>query len=120
MGTTVRFWSTNVGFALIQNASYTLNQKHYIQLEQTLNTSNPLTISYWNTLMDKYTGIYGDEIAGRIASKSISGPLSQQASLISNMEIFTYLGILGMLVTGLIFLFGPAKTLFMRLRIPYL
>ncbi|MGJ1414278.1 MFS transporter [Sphingobacterium multivorum] len=120
MGTTVRFWGTNVGFALIQNASYTLNQKHYIQLEQTLNTSNPLTINYWNTLMDKYTGIYGDHIAGRIASKSISGTLSQQASLISNMEIFTYLGILGMLVTGLIFLFGPAKTLFMRLRMPYL
>jgi hypothetical protein len=120
MGTTVRFWGTNVGFALIQNASYTLNQKHYIQLEQTLNTSNPLTINYWNTLMEKYTGIYGDQIAGRIASKSISGTLSQQASLISNMEIFTYLGILGMLITGLIFLFGPAKTLFMRLRMPYL
>ena len=120
MGTTVRFWSTNIGFALIQNATYELNQKHYIQLEQTLDTSSPQTINYWSTLMEKYTGLYGDQMANRIASKSLSASLSQQASLISNMEIFTYLGMLGMLITVLIFLFGPAKTLFMRLRIPYL
>lgn len=120
MGTTVRFWSTNIGFALIQNVSYTLNQKHYIQIEQTLNASNPITANYWNSLVDKYIGLYGNQMATHIASKSLSGTISQQASLVSNMEIFTYFGILGALITILIFLFTPAKTLLIRLKTPYL
>ncbi|MDM1293762.1 MFS transporter [Sphingobacterium sp. N143] len=120
MGTTVRFWSTNIGFSLVQNISYLLNQKHFIQLEQTLNSSAAQTAHYWNTLLDKYTGIHGDLLANQLASKSLSVTVSQQASLISNMEIFTYLGFLGVLITALIFLFGPAKAIFMRLKIPHL
>jgi hypothetical protein len=120
MGTTVRFWSTNIGFALVQNISYTLNQKHFIQLEQHLNTSNPITFVYWSSLVERYLGTYGDQLATNLASKSLQATLSQQASLISNMEIFTYLGILGASITLIIFLFAPAKALFMRLKIPYL
>jgi len=120
MGTSVRFWSTNIGFAFIQNISYILNKKHYNQLEQTLNTGNPLTLNYWNTLIEKYSGLYGDQVANQIVSKSLAESLSQQASLISNMEIFTFLGMLGLVVTGIIFLFGPVKTLYIRLRLPYL
>jgi len=120
MGTTVRFWSTNIGFALIQNISYTLNQKHFIQIEQHLNMSNPITVTYWSALVEKYLGTSSDQLATNLASKSLQATLSQQASLISNMEIFTYLGILGAFITLIIFLFTPAKAMFMRLRIPYL
>jgi len=120
MGTSVRFWSTNIGFALIQNITYTLNQKHFIQIEQHLNTENPITVAYWSALVEKYVGTSSDQLATNLASKSLHATLSQQASLISNMEIFTYLGILGAFITLIIFLFAPAKALFMRLRIPYL
>ncbi len=120
MGTTVRFWSTNIGFALLQNLSYTLNQKHFTQLEQQLNTGSPITTSYWNALVEKYIGTYGDQLANSLAGKSLQTTLSQQASLVSNMEIFTYLGILGTVITSIIFLFGPARALFIRLKIPYL
>ncbi|WP_324757390.1 MFS transporter [Sphingobacterium thalpophilum] len=120
MGTTVRFWSTNMGFALIQNLSYTFNQKHFVQLEQTLNSSNPIIGSYWETLVLNYSGTYGDNLARLLATKKLGATVSQQASLLSNMEIFTYLGILGAAVTCTIFLLGPVKTLFMRLRLPYL
>lgn len=120
MGTTVRFWSTNIGFALTQNISYTLNQKHFIQIEQHLNMSNPITVTYWSALVEKYLGTSSDQLATNLASKSLQATLSQQASLISNMEIFTYLGILGAFITLIIFLFTPAKAMFMRLRIQYL
>ena len=120
MGTTVRFWSTNIGFALFQNISYSLNQKHFIQLQQNLNTSNPIVISYWNSLLGKHLGTSSDQLASNLANKGFQATISQQASLISNMEIFAYLGILGTAITLIIFLFAPAKAFFMRLRMPYL
>jgi hypothetical protein len=88
LGTSMRFWATNFGFAIIQNLTYLLNKKHYSVLQQSLNSSNPLAQTTWNNTMQQFTPQFNDEVASTLTTGKLSAMVNNQALLLSNMEIF--------------------------------
>lgn len=83
LGTSTRFWATNIGFSILQQTNYTFQEKHMTHLQQQLDASNPVVQAAWNRI--------GSSAA---ASQTLHAQLSIQAKLLANMEIFTALAYL--------------------------
>ena len=95
VGTAIRFWTTNISFALLHNVTYLLNQKYTLQLSN--------------------TGTSGGN--SRPTPDQLAGIVQKQALLLSNMEIFTFLLWLALLTAILIFMLSPAKIVFQKLSL---
>lgn len=104
-GTATRFWGNNIGFMVIQELTYNFNQQHTVQLSRFLDFSNSYAISFWNQIIGKYTTSQGAYTADIMASKTVRLAVVKQASLLSNMEIFTLLGYMSLIVVFAIFTF---------------
>lgn len=93
MGTSARFWTTNIGFALMQNATSLLGKKHELLLQQGM-----------------------DVISSAVPSVAVLRLLNKQALLLSNMEVFNALMWLSGLTAFLICCAGPLKLLLSVMR----
>ncbi len=109
MGTTVRFWTTAIGYSIMQNAILYLSLKHADSLSTNFSPTNPIFSTLWNnnfnTNLSKLT--YNDAVS--ITIGGFKSKISAQALLLSNMEIFTVLFWIALLTTIVILIYKPAK-----------
>ena len=102
-GTTIRFWTTTIGYAIMQNAMFYLTTKNQNMMTKNMDISNPIFQNEWNALVNKngLTHITNETI--NMSAAIMKSRLYNQALLISCMELFTALFIMGLcVVIGLI------------------
>lgn len=117
VGTSVRFWTTNIGFAVMQNASFFLNKLHYSHLQQSIVPFSSNVQQVQNGYMRKFLQTHNYQIATMLTNNKLDGMVRKQALLLSNMEIFTSLAALALLTFVLILLMKPSRILFRKLKL---
>lgn len=108
-GTATRFWSSSIGFSIMQNAILHLTTKHQTFLARNLDVTNPLFQSEWNDLYGKYATSHLTNDSISLTVSAIKLKIYNQALLISNIEIFKTLFFVGLIVIFLIILYRPIK-----------
>jgi MFS family permease len=90
----VRFWATGIGFAIMQNAQYILQRKHYIWLQQFISDNYTLAQERLEAGTQAFLAKGFPPIeAQHLALKKISAGIDSQSFLLGNMEIYTVLAI---------------------------
>ncbi|WP_315056787.1 hypothetical protein, partial [Chryseobacterium indoltheticum] len=109
LGTTTRFWTTAIGYALMQNLMLFLTLKHSDALSSEFTDTNPTFSSQWNQL-------FGSNITQLPINESLSltagafkAKINAQAILLSNMEIFTGLFWLALITAFVVLLYHPVR-----------
>lgn len=109
LGTTTRFWTTAIGYALMQNLMLFLTLKHSDNLSYNLTDTNPVFYSQWNQ-------VFGTNISKLPVNESLSvtagvfkAKINAQAMLLSNMEIFTGLFWLALITAFIVLLYHPVR-----------
>ncbi|WP_288441754.1 MFS transporter [uncultured Chryseobacterium sp.] len=109
LGTTTRFWTTAIGYALMQNLMLFLTLKHSDALSANLTDTNPVFYNQWSQ-------IFGANISKLSVNDSLSmttgafkAKITAQSILLSNMEIFTGLFWLALLTAIGLLLYHPVK-----------
>jgi hypothetical protein len=116
MGTTTRFWTTNLGFCIMQNLSYYLNRIHFTNLSSSFIAENPMVEQNYQDAVNQNGATYNGEIATTLANAKFNSRFLAQAQLLTNMEIFTALSILAFIAFILIFTIKPGHLLFKKLK----
>ena len=106
-GTAIRFWSTTIGFALMQNLLLYLSTKYEFLLTKNLDQTHPVFQGAWSSLMDNWSAAHLENDAVHLSVMTLKAKLAAQALLIANMEIFRWLAIVGFGVFMLILLYRP-------------
>ncbi len=117
MGTSVRFWTTNIGFAVMQNASFFLNKVHYSNLQQNIVPYSANVQQVVSGFMRKYLPTHNYQIATMLTNNKLDGMVRKQSILLSNMEIFTYLSYLALFTFLMILLMKPSRILYRKLKL---
>ena len=109
LGTTTRFWTTAIGYALMQNLMLFLTLKHSDALSANLTDTNPVFYNQWSQ-------IFGANISKLPVNDSLSmtagafkAKITAQSILLSNMEIFTGLFWLALITAIGLLLYHPVK-----------
>ncbi|WP_020597317.1 MFS transporter [Spirosoma panaciterrae] len=92
-GVSGRFWGNTLGFCLMQNLQVFFQQKHVSKLQQFVVPESPETQARLAQSAQSYMvkGFSSGE-ADRLALQQVFKAVSRQALLLSNMEIFTFVG----------------------------
>ena len=117
VGTGIRFWSTNIGFAMIHQVTDMLNQKHMLNLTGKMDKSNPQLLDYWNSLLSQFSGSNDARTATELAAKKLYGQVHKQAILLSNMEIFTALAIVSVIGLCYVLFYTHVTSLYKKLLV---
>lgn len=96
-GTTIRFWTTTFGFALMQNLVWYLSTKHEFMLTKNLDLTQPIFQKEWNTIFGKFGSDFLINDAMHLSVAALKTKLAEQALLVANMEIFRGLFIVALI-----------------------
>ncbi len=100
-----RFWATGIGFAIVQNAQYILQRKHYLWLQQYLTPDSYLWATRYDNTVNTFTAKgYPVVQAGQVAVKQLNAAVEAQSFLLSNMEIYTAMAAVALAVALLLML----------------
>lgn len=116
MGTTTRFWFTNISFAIMQNCSYFLNWKHFINLSANLVESNPIVNESYQAMLAQDSQSAYPNFIQSLAHGKLFSMLSLQATLLSAKEIFTVLSLVAFATFILILTIKPSRFLFSKIK----
>lgn len=111
-GTAIRFWSTTIGFSLMQNYMLYATHKYQDLLTKNLDMSSPIFQQEWQALISKFSAVHLPNEAVRLAAASLYKRLNQEALLVANMELFRGLAIFGCLMAFIILVARPIKNKF--------
>ncbi|RTZ46497.1 hypothetical protein EJ377_20170 [Chryseobacterium arthrosphaerae] len=109
LGTTTRFWTTAIGYALMQNLMLFLTLKHSDTLSFNLTDTNPVFYNQWNQLFGRHLSKLPVNESLSLTAGAFKAKITAQAILLSNMEIFTGLFWLAFLTALLLLLYHPVK-----------
>jgi hypothetical protein len=109
MGTTTRFWTTAIGYSLMQNLMLFLTLKHSDTLSYNLTDTNPVFYSQWNQVFGAHLSKLPINESLSLTAGVFKSKITSQATLLSNMEIFTGLFWLAFITALLLLLYHPAK-----------
>ncbi|BAV04584.1 inner membrane component of tripartite multidrug resistance system [Filimonas lacunae] len=116
-GVSGRFWGTNIGFCLLQNAKVFLQRNHYSKLQQFVTPESTETQSRLASLTASFTAKgYTPEAAAQLAYQQINASVSRQSMLLSNMEIYTAIGWALVIVVLLLVLSKPLLFSFHKMK----
>lgn len=105
IGVSGRYWGTNIGFCFIQNAQVFFQTKHYHKFRQFILAESPQTQERITQIQHSFqTKGYSSDNAYQLALQQINNTIQKQDILLSNMEIFTIIGISLLVVVMLILL----------------
>jgi len=117
MGTSVRFWTTNIGFAVMQNTTFIVNKLHYSHLQQSIVPYSPNVQQVVAGYMRKFLSAHNWQTATTLTTGKLDSLVRKQAILLSNMEIFTGLMWLALFTLLMILLMKPSRILFRKLKL---
>ena len=99
VGVAGRFWGSIMGFAMIQNAGLFLQSTHFTKFRQFVLPESPETQMRVEQLTRSFMSKgYTLDDSNKLAIKQIISSVSKQSVLLSNMEIFTAIGYLMLIV----------------------
>jgi DHA2 family multidrug resistance protein len=99
VGVSGRFWGSIAGFAMIQNAGQFLQGIHFTKLRQFVLPESPETQLRVEQITRSFMSKgYTADDSNKLAIKQIISSVSKQSVLLSNMEIFTAIGYLMVIV----------------------
>lgn len=116
-GTAIRFWTTTIGFALMQNASWILGQKHQEILGSHFQATDTFFSDVWNKRFALNLGNHLSQDAEQLTAISFQNQINSQAMLLSNSEIFMALFWFGIFTTVAIIFYDPIKKIYTDLFI---
>ena len=92
-GVAGRFWGSTIGFCIMQNAQVYLTQFHTLKLNRFVLPESPETQNRLQQAIQSFIAKgYTEEDASKLAVKGIAASVKKQSLLLSNMEIFTFIG----------------------------
>lgn len=109
-----RYWTSTIGFSLMQNLILYLTTKHQFYMTQNLDVTKPYFQAKWEELFAKHssTHLYNESVD--LTTRTLKANLFNQSLLISNMEIFRTLFVVGICMMLFILVYMPAKTYIMK------
>ena len=94
VGVAGRFWGSTIGFCIMQNSQVFLQQKHFTRFRQVIIAENPQVQEHLIELANQYTvNGFSEDDAAKTALKQLVAETTKQSILVTNMEIFTAVGI---------------------------
>ncbi|WP_313376462.1 hypothetical protein [Chishuiella sp.] len=108
-GIAIRFWTTTIAFSIMQNAVLHLTTKHQFLMTKNLDKSSPIFQEQWSALYNKNISSHLANEAELLSFGTLKSRLFNQALLVSNMEIFRVLFVVGLSV-AIILILKPLKT----------
>ena len=114
IGTAARFWTTTIGFAIMQNAVLYLTTKHQFLMTKNLDQTSTIFQEQWNNLMMKNSSVHLTNDSVSLSIGVLKTKLYNQALLVSNIEIFRSLFVIGIVMTFFVFFYKPFKTVLFR------
>ena len=94
VGVAGRFWGNTIGFCVLQNAQFFLQQEHYSKLQQYVTPESPEATGRLALQTQNFTGRgFAPDDASRLALKQVADSVTRQATLLSYTEIFSAVGI---------------------------
>lgn len=109
LGTSARFWTTTIGFSLLQNVLWYLTTKYETLLTHNLDQTSPIFQNEWIGIFGKYSTKLLNNDATHLSAAVIRAQLDEQALLVANMEIFRALFILSLVVVLILIFHSPVK-----------
>lgn len=109
IGTSTRFWATTIGYAFMQNALLYFTTKHTDHISFNLTETNPIFNLQWNEVLNKNLTFLKINDATNTTALVYKTKITNQAILLSNMEIFTFLFWLTFTTSILLLLYKPIK-----------
>lgn len=97
-GVAVRFWTTTIGYAFMQNLQFYLGRKHLFSMSEDLTLTHPLFYKEWISAFIKNSATYRYNDAMLLSAKGITAKLSVQSLLLANTEIFSVAAIISLTV----------------------
>lgn len=93
VGVAGRFWGSTIGFCIMQNGIVFLQKKHFLKFSQFVTANSSETqetiAKYTQSFVSKG---YSADNANNLALKKVFSNVSKQATLLSDMEIYTVVG----------------------------
>jgi hypothetical protein len=108
-GTAIRFWGTTIGFSLMQNLVLYFTTKHQLLLSNSLDLTHPLFQEQWDAILGKNASNHINSEALTMSAQSIKSRLINQALLLSNIEIYRGLSLLGIITFVIVLGYQPIK-----------
>src|SRR5690606_18864121 len=89
-----RFWGSTIGFCIMQNAQVFLQHKHFTRFRQGILPEDAQVQKQLYDYVNQFSlnGFSADDSA-KLALKQLVGDTIKQSMLLSNMELFTSIGI---------------------------
>lgn len=109
IGVATRFWTTTIGFSIMQNVVLYLTTKHQFSMVKNLDKSSPIFQEQWTNLYAKNSVTHLPNDAEILSVGAIKAKLFNQALLVSNIEIFRTLFVLGIITAVIILAYRPLK-----------
>jgi len=113
-GVAVRFWTTTIGYAFMQNLQFYLGRKHLFSMSEDLTLTHPLFYKEWISVFIKNSATYRYNDAMLLSAKGITAKLSVQSLLLANTEIFSVAAIISLTVAVCTLLYIPVRQLSRR------
>lgn len=111
---TARFWSSTIGFALMQNSVLFFTTKHQFYMTENLDLTKVLYQDQWEALYNKHIATHTTNEAISLTVSSLKTNLYNQSLLITNLEIFRALFVFGLIMMVIILVYSPLKKLLFK------
>lgn len=112
-----RFWSSTIGFSLMQNSVLFFTTKHQFYMTENLDLTKVFFQDQWNAIYDKHINTHITNEAISLTVGTIKSKLFNQSLLITNLEIFRNLFVFGLCMMVVILFYAPVKKLIFRHKI---
>lgn len=119
VGTSIRFWSTTIGFSLMQNLLLHIGTRKQYYLSADLDPTNPNYQAHWTALLQGQRATLLEMDAVSVATTRVSSDVINQALLLINMDIFRVLSYIGVSVGLFCFCYEPLKMVFRKCILKY-
>lgn len=106
-GTALRFWSSLIGYALMQNSLLRLTTKHQQLMTFNLDLTHTVYQKQWEELYTQFSANYLHNDAVSLSVQAIKNQVYNQALLVSNMEIFRTLFVFAVVICIVILMYSP-------------
>lgn len=104
-----RYWTSTIGFSLMQNLILYLTTKHQFYMTENLDITKSYFQNKWEELFNANiaTHIHNESVS--LTSTALKASLYNQSLLISNIQIFRTLFVVGVITVVIILLYNPIK-----------
>lgn len=104
-----RYWTSTIGFSLMQNVVLYLTTKHQFYMTENLDRTKTNFQSQWDSLFNANSTTYLFNDAVSLTTSQLKSNLYNQALLITDIQIFRTLFVCGVLMIIFLLLYHPLK-----------